>query len=276
MAKALPPPWDKPRPSLSLQPRGTSCRCSTVKRPLILILILILVGLLTLAWRDTLPGGWALHGWIEGEEGRAAWARGLHSGERLEFFEEEQDEVPAGAILFLGSSTVERIDLDQLFPDKACVNRGVNGDTTEDLITRLHISLPRAEPGGIFIAIGGNDLRRERLAPATIRDSMSRLLTELELRLPEVPRTVMGLFPTRATTPESREKLETLNLALSRLCAKRKTTFLGTDQKPLRDPSGALALEFSADTSHLNVRGYRQLAEWIIARGGTVGTLLAP
>ena len=246
-----------------------------MKRPLLLLPPLLAV-LFYLAWTDVLPGGWTLHGWVQDEGTRAAWVRSQHSKQRIRAFELERDEVAEGAIVFLGSSTVERFDLEKHFPGKHCLDRGINGDTTEEVIARLHRSLPLARPAGVFIAVGANDLRREGRPPGLVRDALKELLDELEQRLPGVPRTVMGLFPTRQTDVDSRKRMETLNIAIARLCVQEGVSFISTDLKPLRATSGELAEEYCADSSHLNEKGYAQLAEWIIERGGAVGTLLAP
>jgi len=236
-----------------------------------------LLGLaLVAAWNDVIPGGWRLRGIVWTEERRAAWVREDHAAERIELFRAERDAIAAGSIVFLGSSTIERFPLGEVFPTKPCVNRGVNGDTTLELRRRLDDSLPAAEPAALVVGIGGNDLRREQLVAALVRDRVVLLLDDLQRRYPDVPITLVGLFS--ATDAGERELYETslFNTAVRREAVKRKIEFLDTRRAPLVGPEGRLQDEYAADRYHLNASGYALLGEWIVTSGGVAGRILAP
>lgn len=231
---------------------------------------------LALSWFDVLPGAWRLHGIVLGEEGRQAWLRERHADRRLVEFRRERARVAEGSVVFLGASTVERFPLERCFPDKPTLDRGIHGDTVASLTARLESSLPERAPAGFVLAVGANDLRRERGRPAAIRDAYAVLLTRLASLQPGKPVALLGVHPTRDTTAREREGLERLNGALARIAREHGAAFVAADRPPLSSPDGRLAEEFSSDPVHLNLSGYRQLARWIAAEGGDVGALLSP
>jgi lysophospholipase L1-like esterase len=236
----------------------------------------ILILVLAFSWTGVLPGGWTLRGLAWGGEERANWQRETHRDLRIEQFRAERDSLPADSVVFLGSSTIERFPLHEIFPDRRCVNRGINGDTTAELLERLDDSLPSAKPAAFIINIGGNDLRREGQVAAVVRDRLTQLLDELLGRYPEASITVIGLVPAVNADEAELYELELYNLAARRAAVSRKIPFIVVQRGPLAGPDGRLNPDFAADDYHLNAAGYRRLAEWILEDGGAAGRLLAP
>jgi len=236
----------------------------------------ILSLVVALSWTGALPGGWTLRGLVWGGAERANWERETHRAERLAQFRADRDQLPADSVVFLGSSTIERFPLAEIFPDRRCVNRGISGDTTADLLERLDDSLPTAKPAAFIINIGGNDLRREEQVAAVVRDRLVALLDELLARYPEAPITVIGLVPAVDADEAELYEFELYNIAARRAAVSRKLPFIVVQRGPLADAEGRLNAEFAADNYHLNAAGYRRLAEWILEDGGAAGRLLAP
>lgn len=243
------------------------------------ILAFLAIGLsclaLVLSWNDVLPGGWNLRGLLLGKNGHSSWVRGRHAAQRLELFSAERETVPAGGIVFLGSSTVERFPLATIFPGRPCLNRGINGDTVSELASRLDESLPAGEPAALLVAIGGNDLRREQQSAAVVGERAAALMDDLARRCPGVPITWIGLFGEREASARELGETRLFNAVTRRAAETRGIDFLSIQRAPLVDLDGRLQGQLAADRYHLNEDGYRLLGEWIIGAGGTVGHLLS-
>lgn len=231
---------------------------------------------LLLSWFEVLPGTWRLHRVVLGKEGTDAWIQRRHAEARLALFAEEDPRVAAGTVCFLGSSTIERWPLEQTFPGKRCLDRGVGGETAADLLARLDASLPGADPAAFIVFIGANDLRREGAPPEVIAGRVARVLSRLAERYPTAPLALVGIFPVRSTGPKERPRLEELNARLREVAAAAGAAFIDTDRPPLSSPDGRLAEEMAADEHHLSPAGYAVLARWVLEDGGAAGRLLAP
>jgi len=235
-----------------------------------------LAGLLALSWFDVLPGAWRLRGLVLGREGRETWLRERHAAARHDLFAHENRSVPAGMVVFLGSSTVERFPLERCFPGRPALNRGVDGDTVPMLLEHLGRTIPPAAPAAFVLGIGGNDLRREGASPAAICARYARLLDRLAALHPGVPVAMLGLYPVHDTRGERLRRMRVLNGLLAELARTRGAAFVATDRPPLSSPAGPLAEVYRADPYHLDAAGYEHLARWIVADGGAAAALLAP
>lgn len=245
--------------------------------PLLAALTAAVLGLAVfLSWNGVLPGGWTLRGLVWGGAERADWEREVHAADRIEQFRAERDRLPAGSVVFLGSSTIERFPLAEIFPDKRCVNRGINGDTVDDLLGRLDDSLPAAPPAAFVINIGANDIRREGMVAADVRDRFVVLLDTLQTRYPAAEISVIGLVPAVDAPDAEVYEFELYNLAARRAAVSRKIPYIVAQREPLTTKDGRLNADYAADRYHLNAAGYRRLGEWILESGGAAGRLLSP
>ena len=230
----------------------------------------------TLAWFDVLPGGWTLRGWIEPHGVRAAREQAARSAARLASFAEENRRAPSGAIVFLGSSTIERFPLEKLFPGRPVLNRGIGNETAPELFERLAASLPDTPPAGAVLYTASVDFRGERRPPAILCRRVKGIVRELRRRHPGLPLALIGLLSERDIEPGLLAALGEANAALRALCTELDIAFVATARAPVVDETGALDPACSADRLHLNTEGYRHLARWLREDGGRVGRLLAP
>ena len=115
---------------------------------------------LVLAWLDRLPGGHRLRTAFEPLAMRDRRAVIAHAAERLALFQRANAELVDGAILFVGSSTIERFPLAESFPSTRCANRGVANQSARDLLDQLDGILPAVRPGGVVLYTGSIDFER--------------------------------------------------------------------------------------------------------------------
>lgn len=236
-----------------------------------------------LAWTLDAPGAWTLRRYLDPARERRAREVALHASERLLAVRDENERAPAGSIVFLGSSTIERMPLAELFPGKPALNRGVARATAPELERWLDRLLPRATPAAFVVYAGSIDLREDGAPAAEVVERVRSLLDALVRRAPETPVALLGVLPERGAGAEPRRALAELDEALATLAARRKppAVFVPTLRPPLAEAGdssspGPLAEDVSSDSLHLNREGYGVLARWIQVDGGAVGRLLAP
>ncbi len=243
-----------------------------------LALLAALLGgvLLILAWHDVVPGGWRLRTLVVPHHVREAWRQARHAAERLALFAEENPALPDAAVLFLGSSTIERFPLERLFPGVPTANRGIGNETATELLARLDASLPASTPAAAVLYAGSLDFRREERSPEVTARRVERVVLRLREHFPGLPIALIGLLPEWDFPAPRVVALAATNRALADLAAARDLAFVPTDRPPITDPHGALARAASADRLHLGEVGYRALAGWLLQEGGAAGRALAP
>jgi hypothetical protein len=243
-----------------------------VRRPLLLLAALLGVGYLALAWFELVPGGWRLRNLVEPWPERRARREREYREERLAAFRAEAS--PTAPVVFLGSSTIERFPLAELFPGAATLNRGVAFEPSSLLLERLAIGVPE-DAAGFVVYAASIDHRFEGRGPSEVAAALRRVVAGLRERHPRAPVAVLGLLSERGLDGAERARLEAANGALRAACEVEGATFVSTDRAPLTGPDGTLALALSTDELHLSREGYRVVAGWLLAEGGEVGELLA-
>lgn len=62
-------------------------------------------------------------------------------------------------VAFLGDSLTDMCDLNKFYPEYLCVNRGISGDTTFTLESRLKVSVYDLRPKVVVLLIGANNFK---------------------------------------------------------------------------------------------------------------------
>lgn len=239
------------------------------------IFALAVLALSTLAWIDVLPGGYRLREFFAPHRAREERERTRHAVDRMLAFARANASAPSDAIAFLGSSTIERFPLDACFPGRPCINRGVASESALELSSRLPTHLPKTRLAGIVLYTGAIDWREEGQSAEVVVERIANVLARLAELRPDVPIALIGLLPERGLEPGAVQLLAEVNRALESLARQRGSAFVSTARPPLTSPRGDLVEEFAQDSIHLNARGYRELARWILEDGGDVGRSLA-
>lgn len=216
---------------------------------------------LALAWHDVLPGGWRLRGFVKPHAVRDAEARAAHRAARLALFRSEPAAAP-GAIVFLGSSTIERFPLREAFPGLHTLNRGIGDEPLAELCARLAVGLP-PDPGAFVVYGGSVDARRLGRSAEEVAAEAERVLDALAARAPGAPIAWIGVLPDRTMSADVAARVSACNAALAALSARRGHTFVPTHRAPLVDAAGRLSAAASVDELHLSQDGYEALAGFL-------------
>ena len=155
-------------------------------------------------------------------------------------------------ILFLGDSITDFGMWHEWFPGVPTVNRGVGGETTEQVLARIDGVIN--EPIAVFLLIGTNDISGA-ISTSEIVGNLRAIIAAIRDRAPGAPVFVEGIMP---RTLKYREEITYLNRLYREVVAAAGTNVTYLDLWPaLATPEGALRADLTQDNVHLNGDGYR-------------------
>ncbi len=155
-------------------------------------------------------------------------------------------------VLFLGDSITQGGQWDALFPELSTLNRGINGDTTEDVRARLDEAIQN--PVAVSLLIGTNDLHTYRRLknPDGIVARTEKIIQRIRATAPDAQIFINSITP---RTLFFAPRIRALNVRLADVAQRTGSTYV--DLWPaLADEEGALRKEFTADNLHLLPAGY--------------------
>lgn len=77
---------------------------------------------------------------------------------------------PQGGVIFVGSSSIRRWNLDASFPHKGYINRGFGGSEIADSVRHVDLLINRHEPQVVVMYAGDNDIARGKTAQQVAND----------------------------------------------------------------------------------------------------------
>jgi len=170
-------------------------------------------------------------------------------------------------VVLLGDSITEGWRINEYFPDKDYVNRGIGGQTTGEMLGRMKADVIDLKPAMVVILGGTNDLARNVALPAiennwTMMADLAaangiKAVFSSVLPVSDVHKRANPIFE---WTPARQPVLiKALNEWLERFCVQRKLAYVDYFNA-LRDDSGMLTEDLSDDGLHPNGKGYRIMA----------------
>ncbi len=170
-------------------------------------------------------------------------------------------------VIFYGDSITDGWHLDQFFPGKGYINRGISGQTTPQMLVRFRQDVIDLHPAVLVVLAGTNDLSGNT-GPETTRQieddyaTMAELAKAHDVHMVFASVTPVSSYgPAGAAMPAGRPpaKILELNQWLRQYCATNRLTYL--DYYPaMVDESGMLKRDYSADGLHPNAAGYAVMA----------------
>jgi len=183
-------------------------------------------------------------------------------------------------VVFLGDSITDGWPLNEYFPGKDFVNRGISGQITGQMLGRFQSDVINLHPAAVLILAGTNDIAR-KVDMVTITNNLT-MMTDLadHHHIKVILATVLPVHDYNAPTSPAYEQtkkrppavLRTLNDWILNLCKKRGYVFLNYYQ-PMLDVRTMLTKEYSDDGLHPNPAGYRVMAPLALA---AIGQALGP
>jgi lysophospholipase L1-like esterase len=175
-------------------------------------------------------------------------------------------------VVFLGDSITDLWRLNEYFPDRDFVNRGISGQMASQMLGRMKADVIDLHPAAVVILAGTNDLARE--IPLTAIEDDYLMLADLAglAKIKVIFASVLPVSDAHKDVDPSYERtpshpplfIRALNDWLKALCAQRGYVYLDY-YSALLDNTGQLDADLSDDGLHPNSKGYRVMAPLLTA-----------
>lgn len=168
-----------------------------------------------------------------------------------------------GQIVFIGDSITDLYLLDDHYADLplACYNRGIGGDTTSGVLSRLKVSLFDLAPSAVVLMIGTNDINGG-LDEDGIIERYEQIINEISVNLPDAQLYCISIIPQNSQIEESGHvriadttpKILSANARIRLLAEEKGAVYLDLFSL-IADENNHLIREYSDDGLHLNPAG---------------------
>lgn len=170
-------------------------------------------------------------------------------------------------VVFFGDSITDSWRLNEYFPDKDYVNRGISGQITGEMLGRMQADVIANRPQAMLILAGTNDLARG-VSRETIQNNLTmiadladyhkiKVILASILPVSDHHKDKSPRFEMTKTRPPT--DIRALNSWIAQLCQKRGFTYLDYFEAMV-DGGGYLKAELADDGLHPNSAGYRTMA----------------
>lgn len=170
-------------------------------------------------------------------------------------------------VVFFGDSITDIWKIDESFPGKPYVNRGIGGQTTSQMLVRFRQDVIDLQPKVVVILAGTNDIAGNS-GPISNEDIEANYADLAELaRAHNISVIFSSVLPVNNYTPRAADffaqrpvsRILALNKWLKRYCAENKLVYL--DYFPaMADDKGLLRRDLADDGLHPNKAGFAIMA----------------
>lgn len=170
-------------------------------------------------------------------------------------------------VVFYGDSITDFWKLDESFPGKPYVNRGISGQTTPQMLVRFRQDVVNLQPKVVVILAGTNDIAGNT-GPESLEDIEANYASMAEIaRANHIGVMFSSVMPVNNYTPESREffalrspaKILELNRWIKNYCDSAGCIYLDYFSAMV-DDKGFLKRDLADDGLHPNAAGYKVMA----------------
>jgi lysophospholipase L1-like esterase len=181
-------------------------------------------------------------------------------------------EAAEARVVFIGDSIIDGWRLNQFFPGKPYVNRGIGGQISGEILGRMQADVIELRPKAVLILVGTNDLARG-IADSAIQDNLTMIAAVAEFggikpvfsSLLPVSDHHKGNNPNFERTPgRPPARIAALNTWIAELCRSRGFPYIDF-HSALKDAGGQLRADLSDDGLHPNAEGYKIMAPLVEA-----------
>ena len=172
-------------------------------------------------------------------------------------------------VVFFGDSITDLWHLDESFPGKPYINRGIGGQTTPQMLVRFRWDVIELQAKIVVILAGTNDIAGNT-GPMRLEDIEANYASLAELaRVHNIKMIYSSVLPVNNYTPKSQdffaqrspEKILALNGWLRDYCGVSSNSCLYLDYlSAMVDDKGLLKKDLAEDGLHPNDAGYKIMA----------------
>lgn len=161
-------------------------------------------------------------------------------------------------VVFMGDSITDAWPLADAFPGRPYVNRGISGQTTAQMLVRMHPDVIDLQPAAMVLLAGTNDIAANN-GPQTFDMIRQNVMAMVELAQAHHIRVVLcALTPISGKQSQHRPPTDILKLNawLKDYAAKNSIAYVDYHSAVV-DAQGEFRSGYSADGLHPNARGYQ-------------------
>ena len=162
------------------------------------------------------------------------------------------------AIYFLGDSLTDGCEWNELLSNSKIKNRGISGDTTEGVLTRIN-QIIKSKPQKIFIMIGINDLLNN-IEINKILDNYQKIIANIRQGSPKTKIYIESVLPInfeidKTKRPINNQNISDFNNNLKNFADNSNIFYIDLYSKFLNS-ANQLDEKYTLDGIHLNGQGY--------------------
>ena len=194
--------------------------------------------------------------------------RRLQDWPQLNRYKEANAKVPASdkgesRVVFMGDSITDGWKLDEYFPGKPYINRGISGQTTPQMLIRFRPDVVALKPRAVLILAGTNDIAGNT-GPSTLEMIEDNIKSMTEIARANHIRVVLcSVLPALSykwkPDVHPAQTIVSLNAWL-RAYARRTGEQYVDFHSAMRDSADGLRVELGLNSVHPNEAGYRVMA----------------
>jgi lysophospholipase L1-like esterase len=175
-------------------------------------------------------------------------------------------------VVFLGDSITDGWRLNEYFPDRDFLNRGISGQITGQMLGRMESDVIKLKPAIMLVLAGTNDIARG-VPVSTIEDNLTAIADLADFHsIKVILASVMPVSDYHKDVNPNYEMTRTRPLATIRalndwiksFCTRREFTYLDY-YSAMVDGDGYLKADIADDGLHPNSLGYRLMAPVALA-----------
>jgi len=183
-------------------------------------------------------------------------------------------------VVFFGDSITDGWPLNEYFPERDFVNRGISGQITSQMLARMQADVIDLKPAAMVILAGTNDIARG--VPVEVIQNNLEMIADLA-ELHKIKPVLASILPIHdynkdkdpgflRSVSRPMTTIRRLNEWLQELCKKRGFLYLDYFSA-IVDNAGMLKAELAEDGLHPNAAGYRVMAPLVLE---AIGKVTAP
>lgn len=163
-------------------------------------------------------------------------------------------------VVFMGDSITEGWHLDQSFPGKPYINRGISGQTSSQMLLRFRQDVIDLKPKVVLILAGTNDFA-ENTGPVTLGQVEGNIMSMAQLGAANGIRVVLCSvlpsvrFPWHPELSDPASRIAALNTWMKGYAADKDYVYVDY-YSAMKDPAGGLSSGLSPDGVHPSAAGY--------------------
>ena len=158
-------------------------------------------------------------------------------------------------VVFLGDSITQNGIWNEFFPGVSLVNRGIKGDTTSGILSRLSNVL-KLQPQKIFLMVGVNDVHL-KVPVNEIYDNYKKIIETIRKKLPRTTIYIQSVLPIEESKLRiSNADIDKVNSAIKGLADGHSVIYIDINSR-LKTADNQLNPKYTVDGEHIKGQAYK-------------------